>query len=199
MRRIGVMGGTFDPIHIGHLVAASEVQHAFGLEQVLFIPAGDPWQKKGTAASEDRYMMVVLGTAGHPGFSVSRIELDRRGPSYTADTVTALRDYFGDVQLFLILGADAANNIGTWRKLDELAGAAEVVAVRRPGVDRHPQALEGWPAMHELDIPALEISGSDIRDRVRRGLPIDFLVPDDVAVYIRTHGLYLDAPRSESA
>ena len=200
MRRIGVLGGTFDPIHIGHLVAGAEALHAFSLDRVLFVPAGDPWQKHAVADAEDRFMMTMLGTAGHPAFSVSRIELDRRGPTYTADTVASLREYYeGNLELFFILGADAAANLGTWKKLDELAGSMEVIAVKRPGTELAITSRDGWPRTHILDIPAMEVSGSELRERVRTGRPIDFLVPKDVVTYIRTHGLYVGERRAEPA
>jgi nicotinate-nucleotide adenylyltransferase len=199
MTRIGVLGGTFDPIHLGHLVAGSEALNAFSLDRVVFVPAGDPWQKDAVADAEDRFMMTLLGTAGHPGFSVSRIELDRRGPTYTADTVAALHDYYGDVEIFFILGADAAANLGTWKKLDELASRMEVIAVERPGTDLKFPVQDGWPKVHTLEIPALEVSGSELRARVREGRSIDFLVPHDVVTYIRTHGLYVGERRAEPA
>jgi nicotinate-nucleotide adenylyltransferase len=199
MRKIGVMGGTFDPVHIGHLIAAAEAHHAFELERVVFMPAGDPWQKNALADAEDRFMMTMLGTAAHPDFSVSRLELDRRGPTYTADTVAALRDYYGDVQVFFILGTDAAANLGTWKRLDELTPSMEVIAVARPGVGAELQPHDGWPPVHRLDIPTVDISGSEIRERVRTGRSIDFLVPRDVATYIRSHGLYIGERRARPA
>jgi len=191
MRRIGVMGGTFDPIHVGHLVAASEVLHAFSLDRVLFMPAGDPWQKRSEAPAEDRFMMTSLAIAGAEAFATTRIELDRKGPTYTADSLEVLHRFYGDVELFLIAGADAVLNLATWKKLDRLRELTEIVAVSRPGSDfgsfRPSDAL---PTVHLQEIPGIAVSATEIRERVRRGRPIDFLVPRDVADYIRRHALY---------
>jgi len=189
------MGGTFDPIHIGHLIAASEVAHAFALDRVLFMPAGDPWQKRSQTPAEDRLMMTSLAVAGVPRFAVSRIELDRKGPTYTADSLETLNGFYGpDVVFFLIAGADAVLNLSTWMKLDRLRALTEVIAVTRPGSE-----LEGFappdhlPRVHFHEMPGIDVSATQIRDRVRRGQPIDFLVPHDVARYIRDHGLYSEA------
>lgn len=192
MRRIGVMGGTFDPIHVGHLVAASEVLDAFSLDRVLFMPAGDPWQKRSEAPAEDRLMMTSLAVAGAESFAVTRIELDRKGPTYTADSLEALHGFYGNrIELFLIAGADAVLNLSTWKKLDRLRALAEIIAVSRPGSELERfSAAEDLPKVHVQPIPGLDISATDIRDRVRRGRPIDFLVPTDVVRYIRRHGLY---------
>jgi nicotinate-nucleotide adenylyltransferase len=187
------MGGTFDPIHIGHLVAASEALHRFRLDQVLFVPTGQPWQKQSYSAAEDRYLMTVLGIASNPRFAASRMEIDRRGPTYTADTMETLRDFHGeDIELFFIAGADAVLRLGTWRKIERLAELAEVVAVTRPGF-----ALEGFerthrlPPVHIMEMPGIGVSSSDIRERVAAGRPIDYLVPRKVADHIRANGLYL--------
>lgn len=186
------MGGTFDPIHVGHLIAASEVLHEMSLDCVIFMPAGDPWQKHSEAAPEDRLMMTSLAVAGAASFAVSRIELDRKGPTYTADSLETLRGFYGaDAQMFLIAGADAVLNLSTWKKLDRLRELAEIIAVTRPGSD-----LQGFrpsdqlPNVHLQQIPGIDVSATDIRERVRRGRPIDFLVPREVARYIRQHGLY---------
>jgi nicotinate-nucleotide adenylyltransferase len=193
------MGGTFDPAHIGHLVAASEALHAFALDLVLFMPAGRPWQKSDYSDPEDRLMMAMLAASCHPRFAVSRMELDRTGPTYTADTMEALRDFYGDsVQLFFIAGADAIQKLGTWRGVERLKQLAEMIAVTRSGYDI--SGLEegpGWPRIHTLEIPGIAVSSTLIRRRVRDGKPIDFLVPAGVADYIREHGLYAGAPRSE--
>src|ERR687891_2383139 len=134
--RLGVLGGTFDPLHLGHLVAAAEAFDRFALDRVLFVPTGQPWQKESYSDGEDRYMMCVLGTSSHPSFAVSRMELDRKGPTYTADTMEVLKDFHGrDVELFFIAGADAVLKLGTWISLDRLAKLADVVAVTRPGFD----------------------------------------------------------------
>lgn len=194
-KRLGVMGGTFDPIHAGHLVAASEVLHALSLDCVLFMPAGDPWQKRSEAPAEDRLMMTTLAVAQAPRFAVSRIELDRKGPTYTADSLQILRDFYGpEVKLFLIAGADAVLNLSTWKHLDRLCDLIEVVAVTRPGsqLDRFRQT-DDFPKVHMQEVPGIDVSSTQIRERVRRGQPIDFLVPRDVTHYIQQHGLYTGA------
>jgi nicotinate-nucleotide adenylyltransferase len=195
LRRLGVMGGTFDPIHVGHLVAASEVLHAFGLDLVLFVPTGQPWQKQSYSAAEDRYLMTVLGIAANGHFAASRMEIDRVGPTYTADTMDTLRRFHGDdTELFFIAGADAALKLETWRKVERLAELAELVAVTRPGfpldVARFGPRL---PRVHSLEMPGISISSSDIRARVAAGRPIDYLVPADVARYIAKNGLYMNS------
>ena len=195
------MGGTFDPIHLGHLAAASEVHHAFQLDRMVFVPAGEPWQKKVEAPAEDRLMMTTLAVAGHRHLSVSRIEIDRRGPTYTTDTFEALRSFYGeDALFFLVVGADAVLNLKTWKKLDRLAELVEIVAVSRPGSELEGfEPVAGLPRVHVHEMPALDVSGTDIRARVRQGKPIDVLVPSTVATYIREHGLYVDATREISA
>ena len=191
--RLGVMGGTFDPIHVGHLIAGSEALHRFSLDRVIFVPAGRPWQKSQYSDPEDRFMMTTLAAAKHPAFAVSRIELDRRGPTFTADTMEALRAFHGeDVELFFILGADAANKLGSWERLGDLAALTEMIAVARPGAEVLAfERDEAWPRVHVMDMPPIGVSSTDIRERVRDGRPIDFLVPKDVASYIRMRGLYV--------
>lgn len=189
------MGGTFDPIHLGHLIIASEALHALGLDRIVFMPTGRPWQKKSYSDSEDRYLMTVLGAEGNPRFAVSRMELDRVGPTYTADTMQALRDFHGDeVDLYFVAGADAVLKLGTWERIEALGELAAVVAVGRPGFDIasfHPEP--SWPRIIDLATPGLDISSTDIRQRVREGRPIDYLVPAPVVSYIREHGLYMEA------
>jgi nicotinate-nucleotide adenylyltransferase len=191
-RRIGVMGGTFDPLHLGHLVAASEALHRFELDLVLFVPTGQPWQKKSYSPAEDRYLMTVLGIASNPCFAASRMEIDRVGPTYTADTMETLRDFHGGgVELFFIAGADAVLKLGTWVAVDRLSRVAEVIAVTRTGFDLG--ALQDDPRLPNvrvMEMPQIEISSSDIRSRVAEGRPIDYLVPARVAAYIADHGLY---------
>ena len=191
-KRVGIMGGTFDPLHVGHLVAGTEVLHRFELDRVLFVPAGDPWQKEKYSPPEDRFMMTLLGAEGHRCFAASRVELDRRGPTYTADTVEELAEFYGpDAQLFFIAGADAILRLGTWAHLDRLYGNVEMIAVSRPGFDLSGFVTEpAWPKVHVLDMPAIGISATDIRERMRKGEPIDFLVPPSVHEYIRSQGLY---------
>ena len=192
--RLGVMGGTFDPIHLGHLVAASEVLHSFGLDRVLFMPAGDPWQKTSRAPAEDRFMMTTLAIAGFSTFAATRLELDRKGPTVTADSFETLVEFYGEgVDFFLIAGADTVLNLSTWKKLDRLRELTEVIAVTRPGFDLSDlQVSDRYPVVHVVEMPGIDISASDIRARVRRGEPIDFLVPMEVADYIRARGLYSD-------
>ena len=186
------MGGTFDPPHQGHLVAASEVLHNLDLERVMFVPAGDPWQKNTVAPAEDRYLMTVLATESHPRFEVSRVEIDRSGPTYTADTLETLHGFYdGEVQLVFIAGADTVLGMGTWEKLDRLSQLAEVAAVSRSGInlaDIDPGTE--WPKIHVVEMPEVTISSTEIRDRVRKSLPIDYLVAPDVAAFIAEQGLY---------
>ena len=187
-RRLGIMGGTFDPIHIGHLIAASEVAGRLDLDEVLFIPAGRPWQKSLYSEAEDRLLMTTLAVADHDRFSVSRIELDRRGDTYSADTLSDLRDFYGNETLFFfILGSDAAAGLATWRKLEEFRGLTEVVVVARPG--EFQGAAHDVPTT-QVKIPAVDISSTEIRSRVREGRPISFMVPRAVENYIRDNGLY---------
>jgi nicotinate-nucleotide adenylyltransferase len=191
LARLGVFGGTFDPIHIGHLIAAAEAMHAFSLDRVLFVPAGQPWQKDSFSEAEDRYTMTVLGTASHERFAVSRTEVDRTGPTYTADTMEGLRDFYGsDTTLYFIIGADAVQKVDTWRGVERLVGLAEFIAVARPGAGNTIHPLNTSILVHKLAIPGVDISSTDVRARVADGRPIDFLVPAPVARYIRRSGLY---------
>jgi nicotinate-nucleotide adenylyltransferase len=190
--RLGVMGGTFDPIHHGHLVAASEVASLFDLDEVVFVPTGQPWQKGDRAVStaEDRYLMTVIATASNPAFSVSRIDIDRPGPTYTIDTLRDLRDHRGkDVEFFFITGADALAQLLSWRNIDELFDLAHFVGCTRPG---HDLADPGLPTgrVSLVEVPALAISSTDCRQRVHRGEPIWYLVPDGIVQYINKRGLY---------
>ena len=197
VRRLGVMGGTFDPIHVRHLTAASEVVEGFGLDRVLFVPAGVPWQKDGFSAAEDRWMMTVLATEHDPRFQASRMEIDRKGPTYTVDTMAVLRDFYGpDVELFFIAGVDAVLTLGTWHRIADLVGLAEVIAVPRPGFDAAAlQARDDWPRVHLARTPEVDVSSTEIRRKAAEGDAIEGLVPPVVADYIRAHALY--APASE--
>jgi nicotinate-nucleotide adenylyltransferase len=191
-RRVGVLGGTFDPIHLGHLVAASEALDQLELDQVVFVPAGRPWQKAVYSDGEDRFMMTTLAVADDPRFSSSRVELDRRGPTYTIDTLATMRSFWGErTALFFITGADALAGLSTWHDVEGLARIAEVVALTRPGADaRSITPAEGWPRVHVLDMPLIGVSGTDVRARVASGRAIDYMVPAEVVAYIRAHGLY---------
>ena len=187
------MGGTFDPVHHGHLSAANEVRHRYDLDEVVFVPTGQPWQKADRVVSpaEDRYLMTVVATAGNPRFSVSRTELDRPGPTFTIDTLRGLRDGYGqDAELFFITGADALAAILGWQSAAELFALAHFVGVSRPGYE--PVDLDRLPpgAVTLVEVPALAISSSDCRGRVARGLPVRYLVPDGVVEYIGKRGLY---------
>jgi nicotinate-nucleotide adenylyltransferase len=189
--RIGVMGGTFDPIHHGHLVAASEVAGLFGLDEVVFVPTGQPWQKtdRDVAPAEDRYLMTVIATAENPQFSVSRIDIDRGGPTYTTDTLRDLRALNPDTDLFFITGADALSQILSWRDSERCFSLAHFIGVTRPGFDLADAHLpEGVVSL--VEVPALSISSTDCRDRVARGMPVWYLVPDGVVQYIEKRSLY---------
>ena len=188
-RRVGVMGGTFDPIHHGHLVAASEVAQSFDLDEVVFVPTGMPWQKQKVTEGEHRYLMTVIATASNPRFTVSRVDIDRDGPTYTIDTLRDLKAARPDAELFFITGADAIAQILGWRDHDELWQLAHFVAVSRPG---HVLSTEGLPSedVSQLEVPALAISSTDCRARVRSGNPVWYLVPDGVVQYIAKHHLY---------
>jgi nicotinate-nucleotide adenylyltransferase len=189
------MGGTFDPVHHGHLSAASEVAASFALDEVVFVPTGAPWQKshRDVSPAEDRYLMTVIATASNPRFSVSRIEVDRPGPTYTIDTLRALREGHPDAELFFITGADALAQILGWQSADELFELAHFVGVSRPGYE--PVDLADFPsgAVTLLEVPALAISSSDCRERVERGEPVWYLVPDGVVQYIEKRALYRGA------
>ena len=197
------MGGTFDPIHHGHLVAASEVADLFGLDEVVFVPTGQPWQKgRHVTAAEDRYLMTVIATASNPRFSVSRVDIDRAGPTYTTDTLRELSALHPEAQLYFITGADALGSILTWQGWEELFELAAFIGVSRPGYelsDTHiTDALERLPddALHLVEVPALAISSTDCRGRAGSGRPIWYLVPDGVVQYVAKRRLYRgqDAP-----
>ncbi|WP_407667898.1 nicotinate-nucleotide adenylyltransferase [Nostocoides jenkinsii] len=191
VRRLGVMGGTFDPIHHGHLVAASEVQSLFELDEVVFVPTGQPWQKADRQVSnaEDRYLMTVVATASNPRFTVSRVDIDRDGPTYTIDTLRDLRTQHPEAELFFITGADALAQILSWKDAEELFELAQFIGVTRPG---YVLTEDGLPAdrVHLQEVPAMAISSTDCRDRVGDGEPVWYLVPDGVVQYINKHQLY---------
>jgi nicotinate-nucleotide adenylyltransferase len=190
------MGGTFDPIHHGHLVAAEEARWQFRLDQVLFIPTGRPWQKPeaGVSPAEDRYLMTAIATASNPAFAVSRLEIDNPGPTYTVDTLRRLRAELPEgTRLLFIGGTDLLQQLPTWREPEQVLALAELIAASRPDfdVDGLVQQLPSAAGrIHPMEIPALAISSSDIRARVARGAPIDYLVPEGVAHYIQKRALY---------
>jgi nicotinate-nucleotide adenylyltransferase len=188
------MGGTFDPIHHGHLVAASEVQAWFDLDEVVFVPTGRPWQKgdRDISPAEHRYLMTVIATAANPRFRVSRVDIDRGGPTYTIDTLRDLHAEMPDAELYFITGADALADIFTWRDVEELFELANFVGCTRPGYEMDAETIGSIPAERVtlVEIPALTISSTDCRERKRRGEPVWYLVPDGVVQYIAKHNLY---------
>ncbi|AXO36171.1 nicotinate-nucleotide adenylyltransferase [Micromonospora chalcea] len=192
IRRVGIMGGTFDPIHHGHLVAASEVADRFGLDEVVFVPTGQPWQKAEEAVTpaEDRYLMTVIATASNPRFQVSRVDIDRGGPTYTVDTLRDLHaEYGAKAQLFFITGADALERILSWKDLDEALELAHFIGVTRPGFELTDKHLPA-DSVSLVQVPAMAISSTDCRARVARGEPVWYLVPDGVVQYIAKRRLY---------
>jgi len=197
--RVGVMGGTFDPIHIGHLVAASEVAHRFALDRVVFVPTGQPWQKSDRRVSppEDRYLMTVIATAADERFSVSRVDVDREGPTYTVDTLRELHLEHPQDTLVLVIGADQADTFDQWRESDEIARLAIISVAVRPRADEPAGTVDAsrLPGGQWLPISLrlLSVSATDIRARRASGLGIDHLVPASVARYIDQHHLYLPA------
>jgi nicotinate-nucleotide adenylyltransferase len=186
------MGGTFDPIHHGHLVAASEVASRFLLDEVVFVPTGQPWQKgtEPVSPAEDRYLMTVIATASNPSFHVSRVDIDRGGPTFTVDTLRDLKSQYGPkVQLFFITGADVLDKILSWKETDQLFELAHFIGVTRPGFlltdDHLPRDVVSL-----VQVPAMAISSTDCRARVAAGLPVWYLVPDGVVQYINKRHLY---------
>ena len=200
--RVGVMGGTFDPIHHGHLVAASEAAHLLDLAEVVFVPTGQPYRKdvSNVTPAEHRYLMTVVATASNPRFTVSRVDVDRDGPTYTRDTLRDLRAQRPDDELFFITGADALAQILSWKDADELFDLAHFIGVTRPGYELSESGLpEDKVTLQE--VPAMAISSTDCRDRVADGEPVWYLVPDGVVQYINKYGLYRDgaAPHGRTA
>ena len=195
-RKVGVMGGTFDPIHHGHLVAASEVAGRFDLAEVIFVPTGQPWQKEGRYVSpaEDRYLMTVIATASNPQFHVSRVDIERGGPTFTVDTLRDLHRLYGDgIELFFITGADALDAMLSWRDTDAMFSLAHFIGVTRPGYELSDTHLQE-DTVSLVEVPAMAISSSDCRARVAAGKPVWYLVPDGVVQYIAKRRLYRDGP-----
>jgi nicotinate-nucleotide adenylyltransferase len=189
--RVGIMGGTFDPIHHGHLVAASEVATLFDLDEVIFVPTGTPWQKseRQVSPAEHRYLMTVIATASNPRFWVSRVDIDRPGPTYTIDTINDIRAQRPEAELFFITGADALEQILSWKDAEQALKLAHFVGVTRPGYELSDAHLPS-DAVTLVDVPAMAISSSDCRERVVARRPVWYLVPDGVVQYINKHRLY---------
>jgi len=195
-RRLGIFGGTFDPPHVGHLVTAVNVRHELGLDEVLLVVNNQPWQKVGTreiTPAEDRFALVQAAVGGVVGLAASRIELERGGMSYTADTLLELAKVEPDAELFVILGADAADALTTWEQADAVRDLATVVVVDRPG-SRAATPLPGW-SWQRVEVPRLEVSSTDLRARVVDGRPLDYLLPAGVIAAIHARGLYRDGER----
>lgn len=189
-QRIGVLGGTFDPVHIGHLVTGMSVRHALSLDLVLFVVAHHPWQKadRDVSPSDDRFAMVQAALRGRDGLEASAIEIEHGGVSYTADTLQTLRLRHPEAVLHLIVGQDQAGNLDTWERVDEIKALATLVVVRRPGSEGEAPP-PGWTAV-EVEVPLLEVSSSDLRRRLAQGAPVDWLTPDEVVRLARERGLY---------
>jgi nicotinate-nucleotide adenylyltransferase len=190
-RRVGIMGGTFDPIHHGHLVAASEVAAQFGLDEVVFVPTGEPWQKSDRQVSpaEHRYLMTVIATASNPRFLVSRVDIERPGPTFTIDTIRDIADQHPGDDLYFITGADALAQILSWKDQQDALKLAHFVGVTRPGYELSDAHLPA-DSVTLVDVPAMAISSSTCRERVQAGQPVWYLVPDGVVQYINKHNLY---------
>jgi nicotinate-nucleotide adenylyltransferase len=189
--RLGVMGGTFDPIHFGHLVAANEAAFAFNLEKVIFVPTGEPWQKKTITDSTHRFEMTKRAISKNKHFEISDVDINRAGPTYTVDTLQDIQALYPNAELFFITGADAISQILTWKDVDKIWSLARFVGVTRPGHTLEvPESPHGVVSL--LEIPALAISSTDIRERVEAGKPIDYLLPKKVIKYITKNHLYLE-------
>jgi nicotinate-nucleotide adenylyltransferase len=195
--RVGIMGGTFDPIHHGHLVAASEVATLYSLDEVIFVPTGEPWQKseRRVSPAEHRYLMTVIATASNPRFWVSRVDIDRAGPTFTIDTIRDIAAQRPDAELYFITGADALAQILSWKQAGDALHLAHFVGVTRPGYDLSDDHLP-IDSVQMLDVPAMAISSSDCRTRVAEGRPVWYLVPDGVVQYINKHHLYRRFPET---
>ncbi|MDI3508053.1 MAG: nicotinate-nucleotide adenylyltransferase [Clostridiales bacterium] len=201
MHRIGLMGGTFDPIHYGHLVTAEEIRDKFNLEKVIFVPSGHPPHKieRHVSDQEHRYLMTFLATAPNPFFEVSRMEIDRQGPTYTIDTIKQFKAEYGDeYEFYFITGADAIFEILTWKDAEQLLGLCEFIAATRPGFNNNDikAQLEHITSrygkeVYSVEVPSLAISSTDIRQRIREGRPIKYLLPESVEYYIKKCNLYI--------
>lgn len=198
--RIGVMGGTFNPIHYGHLVAAEAARAEFGLNKVIFVPSGNPPHKQNQiiADAEHRYLMTVLATASNPDFEVSRVEVDKDDLTYSVYTIKDLRKVYGEnAEIFFITGADAVLELLTWYKIEELLTLCKFIAVTRPGFDKREleQKIQEISSKYNgeiicIEVPLLAISSTDIRERLRDGKPVKYLLPETVEEYMSKNGLY---------
>ena len=202
MKRIGVFGGTFDPIHVGHLIAAECVREACGLDEVLFVPAGVPPHKEAAnvTGARHRYLMTLLATLTHPHFSVSRIDIDRSGPSFTVETLALLRKELAPVELFFVLGSDSLADLPTWHEPDRLLGENRLIVASRPGWEMaEAQAALGplyekhRDRIQAVTIPGIDVSSRALRARIAAGKSVRYQVPDLVLRYIESHGLYRSA------
>lgn len=191
--RIGIFGGTFDPIHVGHLIAAVNARHALDLDRVILVVANVPWQKAGirvVTSAEERFELVTAAVGDVPGLEAGRQEIDRGGESYTAETLQDLHDTHPDAELFLVVGWDVAGELQSWERLDDLKRLATLVIVNRPGAGR-PRGLDGdgW-RVEEVTVPNIEMSSTDLRARAVDGRPLDYLIPEAAVQFIRSRGLY---------
>ncbi|MCD0447156.1 nicotinate-nucleotide adenylyltransferase [Glycomyces sp. A-F 0318] len=195
VRRIGVFGGTFDPPHLGHLVAASEATFRCGLDEVVFVPTGDPWQKHhlDVTRASGRLAMTRLAVGSDPLFRISTCDIDRDGPTYAIDTVADVRaEYDHEVDLYFILGADSLENLHTWHRVEELCKAVKFIALNRPGYSRKDVDTSFGVDVQFIDMPAVDVSSTECRQRVRDGEPVRYLLPRPVGEYIAEHALYRD-------
>lgn len=187
--RLGILGGTFDPVHVGHVAAGVSARHVLHLDRVLFVVANMPWQKAGRrlATADDRFDMVAAAIEGIEGLEASRLEIDRGGTTFTADTVNELRKQHPDAELFLIVGTDVADDLNTWERVDEIRAAATLAVVTRPGAE--PVPMSGW-RVEQVEMPLLAISSTELRAWVARDRPVDGLVPPGAVRLLRERGLY---------
>jgi nicotinate-nucleotide adenylyltransferase len=199
-QRLGVFGGTFDPPHLGHLIIATELRHALSLDRVLFVPAGRPPHKRAQIIGEDerRLAMLRLALADAPNFDVNLVDLDRHGPSYTADTIDLLHEQLQPAELVFLMGEDSLRDLPAWHEPERIVARAELGVARRPGVELDLAAIysavpTACGRVHLVDVPEIGISSRDLRRRVADGRPIRFQVPRSVEDYIRRHGLYREA------
>ncbi len=190
--RLGILGGTFNPVHCGHLINAEMIRSDFGLETVVFVPAQRPVHKEliGNVSGEDRFKMIRLALEDQAGYDVSRIEIDRKGPSYTITTIQAFSELYPRADLHLIIGMDMLNEIDSWREADLLLRSVTLIVMRRPGAERHPEMDLGPYRVRYAGNPLVDISSTFIRERIRSGKSVRFLLPERVIDYINAKGLY---------